>query len=182
MTRAFARERRIYKAIPKSSKYRRNAYVMARPKEKDQNQPVVVATHAGPYSSHYKDLQMTRSLGDWTKSAWVLPHPQLRRFTVPHDESRRVVIASDGLWDIISAEDGAAIARQHDEPQAAADARSRSRSTSTRGPRPREDGRRHDRRRGRPQPRRLAYEDPIKGMGGVCCAVVSDRTGCMAGD
>ena len=45
----------------------------ARPKEKDQNQPVVVATHADPYSSHYKDLQMTRSLGDWTKSAWVLP-------------------------------------------------------------------------------------------------------------
>ena len=73
----------------------------ARPKEKDQNQPVVVATHADPYSSHYKDLQMTRSLGDWTKSAWVLPHPQLRRFTVPHDESRRVVIASDGLWDLV---------------------------------------------------------------------------------
>ena len=173
MTRAFARERRIYKAIPKSSKYRRNAYVMARPKEKDQNQPVVVATHADPYSSHYKDLQMTRSLGDWTKSAWVLPHPQLRRFTVPHDESRRVVIASDGLWDIISAEDGAAIARQHDEPQAAADALLAVAQHE------------YHQVRGLEKmgddttvvvvdlnPGGLAYEDPIKGMGGVCCAVL----------
>ena len=52
----------------------------------------------------------------------MLPHPQVSRFTVAHDESRRVVIASDGLWDVISYEHAAAITRESESAQAAADA------------------------------------------------------------
>ena len=141
---------------------------MAR-RRKDQNQPVVVATHADPPS--HKDLQMTRCSATGRNRGAAAP--AAAAFTVPHDESRRVVIASDGLWDIISAEDGAAIARQHDEPQAAADALLAIAQHE------------YHEVRGLEKmgddttvvvvdlnPGGLAYEDPIKGMGGVCCAVL----------
>ena len=100
----------IQAAVPQSSsRYRRNACIFRRPKEKDENEPMVVATHEDPYSSHYRDLLMTcvrgelytpvvfplsmdtscvrphssrRSICDWTKSAWVLPHPDVVSFDV----------------------------------------------------------------------------------------------------
>ncbi|KAL1518842.1 hypothetical protein AB1Y20_003119 [Prymnesium parvum] len=58
--RAFEREALINTTIPKGGKYRRNAFVMQRPEKKDANRPWVVATCEDPYSSHYRDLQMTR--------------------------------------------------------------------------------------------------------------------------
>lgn len=57
-----------------------------------------------------------------TKSAWVLPHPEVVPFDVPFGRHVRVVLASDGLWDIVSAEEVAAILRAQATPQDAADA------------------------------------------------------------
>jgi serine/threonine protein phosphatase PrpC len=71
----------------------------------------VVATHQDPYSSHYRDLQMTRSICDWTKSSWVLPQPQLLRFDVPAGKHMRAVLASDGLWDVCTVERAAEVVR-----------------------------------------------------------------------
>lgn len=112
LDRAFRREKLILECIPKGGKYRRQAYVYPRPKEKDENQPVCVATTLDPYSSHHRDLQMTRSICDWTKSAWCLPQPELHTLPLPEPSSHlRVILASDGLWDICSAEMAASIAR-----------------------------------------------------------------------
>jgi len=119
--RAFEREALINTTIPKGGKYRRNAFVMQRPEKKDANRPWVVATCEDPYSSHYRDLQMTRSIGDWTKSVWVLPQPQLHRFEVPLGKHMRVILASDGLWDIVSPEQAAQITRAARTPQQACD-------------------------------------------------------------
>ena len=52
LVRALERERLIAQAIPKGRKYRRNAVMQRRPKAKDENEPMVVATHDDPYSSH----------------------------------------------------------------------------------------------------------------------------------
>ena len=110
MLRALERERLIARTIPKGRKYRRNAVMQRRPRAKDENMPMVVDTHEDPYSSHYRDLLMTRSVCDWTKSCWVLPHPETLEFTVAHSKRFRVVLASDGLWDICSAERAAEVA------------------------------------------------------------------------
>jgi len=109
--RAMAREALISNVIPKGRKYRRNALVYRRPKKKDENEPLVVATHEDPYSSHYRDLLMTRSICDWTKSSWVLPQPELLAFSVPAGTHIRVILASDGLWDVIAHDQAAAITR-----------------------------------------------------------------------
>ena len=82
---------------------------------------MVVATHEDPYSSHYRDLLMTRSVCDWTKSSWVLPHPDVCHFDVPHGKHVRAVLASDGLWDICSPEVATDILRGAATPQQAAD-------------------------------------------------------------
>ena len=122
LVRAFEREQLIAATIPKGRKYRRNAVLQRRPHAKDENEPMVVATHEDPYSSHYRDLLMTRSVCDWTKSCWVLPHPETLEFTVPASKRYRVVLASDGLWDICSAERAAEIVHAADTPQDAAEA------------------------------------------------------------
>ena len=92
-----------------------------RPQAKDENMPLVVATHEDPYSSHYRDLLMTRSICDWTKSAWVLPQPSVAPFEVPANKCFRVVLASDGLWDICSLEHAAEVCKGASSAQAAAD-------------------------------------------------------------
>ena len=107
--KALERERLIAHVIPKGRKYRRNAVMQRRPRAKDENEPMVVATHEDPYSSHYRDLLMTRSICDWTKSCWVLPQPETLEFTIKGRERIRVVLASDGLWDICTPERAAAI-------------------------------------------------------------------------
>ena len=122
MLRAFAREQLINTVIPKGRKYRRNACIFRRPRKKDENMPMVVATHEDPYSSHYRDLLMTRSICDWTKSAWVLPQPDVATFEVPNGKHVRALIASDGLWDICSWENACDILRAARTPQEAADA------------------------------------------------------------
>lgn len=62
-----------------------------------------MATHLDPYSKHYRDLMNTRTICDWSKSAWVIPQPETIRFTV--QKYTRVVIGSDGLWDVLSRQD-----------------------------------------------------------------------------
>ena len=121
LLRAFEREQLIFKSIPKGRKYRHNAVIMNRPAAKDENMPLVCATHEDPYSSHYRDLLMTRSICDWTKSSWVLPHPDVVHFDVAHGKHVRTVLASDGLWDICSADEAAAILKSAPTPQKAAD-------------------------------------------------------------
>jgi len=101
--RAVERDALIGKWLPKGSKYRHNAHLINRPKEKDKNEPLVVATHLDPYSKHYRDLMNTRTICDWSKSAWVIPQPETIRFTV--QKYTRVVIGSDGLWDVLSRQD-----------------------------------------------------------------------------
>ena len=122
LLRAFVREQLINASIPKGRKYRRNALLFRRPRAKDENQPMVVATHEDPYSSHYRDLLMTRSICDWTKSAWVLPHPEVVEFHVPAGKHVRAVLASDGLWDVCDPDEAAEVLRAHATPQQAADA------------------------------------------------------------
>jgi serine/threonine protein phosphatase PrpC len=61
---------------------------------------------------------MTRSVCDWTKSSWVLPHPEISTFEVPPGAVFRAVLASDGLWDVCTTAEAAAIA--HGEPTAEA--------------------------------------------------------------
>ena len=122
LVRAFEREQLIAATIPKGRKYRRNAMLQRRPHAKDENEPMVVATHEDPYSSHYRDLLMTRSICDWTKSCWVLPHPETLEFTVAASKRVRVVLASDGLWDICTAERAAEIVYAAETPQMAAEA------------------------------------------------------------
>jgi serine/threonine protein phosphatase PrpC len=121
LLRALERERLIARSIPKGRKYRRNAVMQRRPKAKDENEPMVVATHEDPYSSHYRDLLMTRSICDWTKSSWVLPHPETMEFAIPYSKRFRVVLASDGLWDICSAERAAEVVFEADTVQTAAE-------------------------------------------------------------
>jgi len=96
--RALCREKVIMAHIPKGGKYRRNVCVYRRPVEKDANQPFAIATTMDPYSSHHRDLQMTRSICDWTKTSWITPQPEVLRFVV--GSHTRVVLASDGLWDV----------------------------------------------------------------------------------
>ena len=64
---------------------------------------------------------MTRSIGDWTKSSWVLPQPELRQFEVPSSSHMRLVLATDGLWDIVSPEHAAQVTRAAPTPQQACD-------------------------------------------------------------
>jgi len=109
--RAFAREKLIQKMMPKDAKHRRRCFIHKRPPEKDENEPLVVATDDDPWSKHHKDLMMSRSICDWSKCAWVLPHPQLLELTVGAAEHQRVVIASDGLWDVVSEAEAMQIAR-----------------------------------------------------------------------
>lgn len=119
--RAFRRERLIQKAFPRNVAYRRRCFIHKRAVEKDRNEPLVVATDDDPFSPHHKDLMMSRSICDWTKCAWVLPHPQLLDFTVAAGEHKRVILASDGLWDVISPEDAVIIARDSPSVDAAAE-------------------------------------------------------------
>ena len=65
--RAFRREKLVQRAFPKGAKYRRRCCIHQRAKEKDENQPLVVALDDDPFSKHHKDLMMSRSIGDWTK-------------------------------------------------------------------------------------------------------------------
>ena len=109
--RAFRRERIIQRAFPRNAKYRRRCFIHRRAKEKDENEPLVVAIDDDPFSKHHKDLMMSRSIGDWTKCAWVLPHPQTLEFDVSAGEHKRVVLATDGLWDIMSHQEVMAVAR-----------------------------------------------------------------------
>jgi len=111
--RALRREKIIQKAIPRNSKYRRRCFIHKRAKKKDANQPLVVATAEDPLGKHHKDLMMTRSICDWTKCAWVLPHPQTLEFTVGLGEHKRILIASDGLWDVCGAEFATVCARDN---------------------------------------------------------------------
>jgi hypothetical protein len=120
--RACQREQLMARTIPKGRKYRLNAVVSRRPRQKDENEPWNVATHEDPYSSHYRDLLMTRSICDWTKSAWVLPQPDVLEFTVPMGKHVRAVLASDGLWDICTHEQAAEIVRRSSTVQLAAEA------------------------------------------------------------
>lgn len=101
LMRALAREALITTNIPSGAKYRRNAYVQQRVAKKDSNRPWVVATAEDPFSKHYRDLQMTRSVCDWTKSSWVLPEPAFKHFDVPLGKHVRLILASDGLWDVV---------------------------------------------------------------------------------
>ena len=64
----------------------------------------------------------TRTICDWTKSAWVLPHPEVVAFDVPHGKHVRAVLASDGLWDVCDHDVAADILRSAETPQQAADA------------------------------------------------------------
>jgi hypothetical protein len=109
--RAFRRERIMHMALPRNAKYRRRCFIHRRAKEKDENEPLVVAIDDDPFSKHHKDLMMSRSIGDWTKCAWVLPHPQTLEFDVSAGEHKRVVLATDGLWDIMSHQEVMAVAR-----------------------------------------------------------------------
>lgn len=109
--RAFRRERIMHIALPRNAKYRRRCFIHRRAKEKDENEPLVVAIDDDPFSKHHKDLMMSRSIGDWTKCAWVLPHPQTLEFDVSAGEHKRVVLATDGLWDIMSHQEVMAVAR-----------------------------------------------------------------------
>ena len=120
LLRAFEREQLIFKSIPKGRKYRHNAVIMNRPAAKDENMPLVCATHEDPYSSHYRDLLMTRSICDWTKSSWVLPHPDVVHFDVAHGKHVRTVLASDGLWDVVPEQAAAQVVVQSAGRSAAA--------------------------------------------------------------
>mmetsp|Transcript_30584 Transcript_30584/g.79406 ORF Transcript_30584/g.79406 Transcript_30584/m.79406 type:complete len:401 (+) Transcript_30584:74-1276(+) len=100
--RALVREKLIMSHIPKGGKYRRNVCVYRRPIEKDANEPLAIATTLDPYSSHHRDLQMSRSICDWTKTSWILPHPEIQRFSLSPSACTRIVLASDGLWDVTS--------------------------------------------------------------------------------
>ena len=118
--RALNRERHVRRLLPKGARKRRTAHVQRRPAKKDANQPWVVATDPDPYAHAYNDLQMTRSICDYTKCVWVLPHPQIEHFVVQASQHHRVVIASDGLWDVVSSIDACKIVRDEATAQQAA--------------------------------------------------------------
>ena len=63
---------------------------------------------------------MTRSIGDWSKSSWVLPQPELAHFDVPIGTHTRVILASDGLWDVVSPERAAKLTREAESASEAA--------------------------------------------------------------
>lgn len=122
LLQALAREKLIGRYLKSSGKYRRDCHIYRRPKEKDANQPLTVHTTEDPFRKHHSDMMMTRSLGDWSKVAWILPAPETRRATVGAHEHVRIVLASDGLWDVVSHEEAADLTRRAPTAQAAAQA------------------------------------------------------------
>ena len=53
----------------------------------------------------------TRTICDWTKSTWVLPHPETLEIQAAPDQHLRFIIATDGLWDVLSTKEAAQMAR-----------------------------------------------------------------------
>jgi len=99
--RAFERERLVFSKMKLGGRERRNSFVVKRTKAKDPNMPLVVATQQARDVVGYRDVMMTRSICDWSKSVWVLPHPEVHTFELMPGEHMRVVMASDGMWDIM---------------------------------------------------------------------------------
>jgi len=130
MRRVLERSRRSSELCSSGSESRRNAHIIRRsqPEEKRRatqaarkQPPWVVSTETEFSHPHYRDLQMTRSIGDWLAADLVVPQPDIMTFTVgPHD-FERVVLASDGLWDVVSTADVATVCRRSANPQLAAD-------------------------------------------------------------
>ena len=137
LLQALAREKLIGRYLKSSGKYRRDCHIYRRPKEKDANQPLTVHTTEDPFRKHHSDMMMTRSLGDWSKVAWILPAPETRRATVGAPEHVRIVLASDGLWDVVSHEEAADLTRRADRAGGRAGARRRGQVRVPRGARPR---------------------------------------------
>lgn len=113
--RAYERERLIFSKIKAGGKERRNAFVIKRQRAKDKDKALVVATQPSRDIAGYRDLMMSRSICDWSKSAWVLPHPEVHTFELEPGEHMRVVLATDGLWDVLGnqATHGPADSRGH---------------------------------------------------------------------
>eukprot|EP00966_Prymnesium_polylepis_P332438 7387936-Prymnesium_polylepis.1 len=130
MGRVLQRGRRCEELHPNGAESRRNALVIRRsePEKKrrataaaGKKPPWVVATEHEFSHPHYRDLQMTRSIGDWKASDTVLPEPELKSFSVGPQGHERLVLATDGLWDVVSASQAAAVCRRSTTPQAVAD-------------------------------------------------------------
>ena len=99
LVRAFRRGRIIAETIPEGAASRKAVFVRQR---SAVDRVWVVATAETQDDPGYRDLQMTRSIGDWYASDLVLPEPQTHSIEVPAGAVFRVCLASDGLWDVCS--------------------------------------------------------------------------------
>ena len=81
----------------------------------------MVATEREHSHLHYRDLQMTRSIGDWLAPDRVLPEPEQYSFTVGPRAHERIVLATDGLWDVVDKADAAMLCRRSRTPQMVAE-------------------------------------------------------------
>jgi len=102
MDKALCRGRLIAATLPHGAPSRKNAFNQRRSKANGESRTRVISTAREFANPEYNDLQMTRSIGDWRASDFVLPHPQIQSFRMEEGKHYRVLLASDGLWDVVS--------------------------------------------------------------------------------